>query len=202
MSASLVALLLLVSPTVQETAPVEQQGPLADRARVDLGANAGILTIGWHARFEWAFSRWKAGELGVGVAFANYFHFLRDPRVDQEGVGISGADANINVAPTFGHTFWFAKRRVSLGLQVYPGLVIRNQRATITDEGNDFERPYRDTSLAFEAGGRFQFGVKVARHWGINLDAAVPFFVSGQSNLGYGWQVSSPYGGLSASYHF
>lgn len=188
--------------SVEQSAPAGREGPLADRARVDLGANAGILTIGWHARFEWAFSQWRAGELGVGLAFANYYHFLRDPRIEQEGVEITGADANIHVAPTFGHTFWFAKRRVGLGLQVFPGLVVRTQRATLVDEGNDFEYPYRDTSLFFEAGGRLQFGVKVARHWGVNLDAVVPFFVSSQARLGYGWQVSTPYGGLSVSHHF
>jgi hypothetical protein len=180
----------------------EDPGPLEDRARIDLGANAGILTFGWHARFEWAFSRWRAGELGVGAAFANYYHLLRDPRIDQEGVELRGADANVNVAATFGHTFWFARRRVNLGLHVYPGLAVRTQRTTLDDQGNDFEYEYRDASFFFEAGARLQLGVKVARHWGINLDAVVPLFVTSQRSLGALWQVSSPYGGLSVSHHF
>ena len=186
--------LALLGPPPEWEAQREDGNP-----RVDAGIQGG-RHLGFHLKGEWQFAQWHHGEAGVGGLFATHVYFQRDPRRPQAGVDIEGADTSVNLAPTVGHTFRFAKRRLSLATLAYLGMSIRNQHTAVVDPAHDFRQRHDTTRLYADLGVLVSVGVRLGRRLGLNLDGVIPLYV-GPDGYGFPRQstVTSPYVGLSLS---
>lgn len=171
------------------------------RPRIDVGANLnlGIYHAGFHAQAQWSFARWRLGELSAGPLFSTHFYL---PLVKFEGSGYEVLDATVRGAGVFGHTFWLARRRFRISTNVFMGVSARVMRSRIDNPTYDITAEHRDTTAFFEAGLSGAFGIRLGRRWGVNVDWLLPLFVAEQANFLEQWFVSSPYFGLSGSYHF
>ncbi len=190
----LVGFLLLVA--VPEHDAGYEQAP-----RASIGAAAG-LSQGFQLGGSFPVRGWHHGELAVGILFATRFNFLQDPRRKQSGFDLSGADATIDLAPTFGHDFRLARRRMHLGLHVYAGLGLRTQRTRLQDPEHDIDTRYVHTAAYGLLGTLVTVGARLGRAWGLDLTGAIPWVVTGQAALGHTWLVDSPYVALSLARYF
>lgn len=170
--------------------------------RVDVGVQGG-RHVGGFLRGEWHPLAWRRGELALGGIFATHVYFQRDPRRPQEGVPLRGLDTSVNLAPTLGHTFRLARRRVSLSTFGYTGISIRSQRTSVTDEAHDFTKRHDTVRAYADFGIGVSLGVRLGRSWGLGLHGVVPLWVGPPSyGLPLSWTVTSPWAGLHVSYYF
>ncbi|MEE9382316.1 MAG: hypothetical protein V3V08_02760 [Nannocystaceae bacterium] len=116
---------------------------------------------------------------------------------------INGKHTSVNIAPTLGHTFRLARRRISIATLGYVGMSIRNQHTEVVDDEHDFTQQLDTTKVYADLGVLISFGVRMGKHMGLNLDGVIPLYVGPPSNgFPFQWTIASPYGALSLSYYF
>ncbi|MEE9382598.1 MAG: hypothetical protein V3V08_04205 [Nannocystaceae bacterium] len=169
--------------------------------RLQLGVSAG-LAMGFHARGSLVAERWNHGEVTFGLLFGTHFYPLGDLRVTQDGVRVRGTDSIHRLLSSFGHAFALWHHRLLIETYLFSGPSLRRQRTRLTDAAHGVSGDHRYRATYWEAGLAISVGARIGRHFGANLDAVMPLYVSHAEGLHDAMSLSSPFAGISCAYYF
>lgn len=195
------ALLHLSPRAASAQCVMEEEVPGAHRLSLGADFNVGIDMRGGHLIYERGLLSWSLGTAGVGALLG--FHVYTAPDLGYVEVEADRFRATTRLSLLLGHSFYLWAKRLSIGTHLFagPSLFTLNERYQNAALGLDEERAA--ASLFGEAGIMASLGYRfgATRSFGLNLEALMPLYVTGKTQLLHMWFVSTPFFGASLVYY-
>lgn len=190
-----------LSPSVTHAQHITDDEPGMHRLSLGADFNVGIDMRGGHLMYERGLLSWSLGTIGLGALLG--FHVYTSPDLGYVETEADRFRATTRLSLLLGHHFYVWSQRLSIGTHLFtgPSLFMLSERYKNAAIGLDEERDA--ASLFGEAGIMaslgYRFGAK--RSVGLNLEALMPLYVTGKTQLLHMWFVSTPFFGASLVYY-